>query len=317
MNPPFCVQIELTEGCNLRCSFCGQNGIRGKDNDYKFMKVSTAALIAKEMRIFGWNSRIEFAMHGEPTMNPQAEEIIALFRKELPKAYLLMESNGGGLVGNTDRIRKLFDAGLNTLALDEYEGISFVQKIRDRTSHMHDVDRFFYPECGPKGNPHQRSRKKRLVFVAPIDTSTKGTHATLNNHCGAGSPLDFSAQGKRCAKPFREMSFRHSGAVALCCNDWRGKFSVGNVHDVSILHLWESEAFNAARRRLYHGRRDFTPCWGCNAISYRVGLLPDAKGKEELDQPYPEDVETIRWALRQGFMTSPVLRPWEQNDDSD
>ena len=47
--PPFCIQFELTEGCNLACSFCGIQGIRdngahgpsnttGKNSKpYKFM----------------------------------------------------------------------------------------------------------------------------------------------------------------------------------------------------------------------------------------------------------------------------------------
>jgi len=39
---PFAVQIEPTEGCNLRCPFCGLNGMRGKDNDFKSMSVETA-----------------------------------------------------------------------------------------------------------------------------------------------------------------------------------------------------------------------------------------------------------------------------------
>jgi len=46
---PYCVQIELVEGCNLRCDFCGLNSIRGKDNDFKRMSTDTAQRIAKGM----------------------------------------------------------------------------------------------------------------------------------------------------------------------------------------------------------------------------------------------------------------------------
>lgn len=127
---PYCVQIELTEGCNLRCPFCGLNGIRGKDNDYKYMTLETAMAIASDMSEFMWNSRIEFAMHGEPTMNPYLFEIIKTFRKMLPNSYLLMESNGGGLLRDPVRlIEKLFRSGLTTLALDEYQQVKLVEKI--------------------------------------------------------------------------------------------------------------------------------------------------------------------------------------------
>jgi len=82
---PYCIQVELSEGCNLRCSFCGLNGIRGKENNYKFMTLETAERVASDMKEYGWNSRVEFAMHGEPTMNPHFVEIIAIFRKHFER----------------------------------------------------------------------------------------------------------------------------------------------------------------------------------------------------------------------------------------
>ena len=35
---PFCIKMEFTEGCNLRCNFCGLQGIRAPgEKNYKFM----------------------------------------------------------------------------------------------------------------------------------------------------------------------------------------------------------------------------------------------------------------------------------------
>lgn len=326
--PPFCVQIELTEGCNLRCPFCGLNGIRGKEHNFKFMTVETAELIAESMAKAGWNSRIEFAMHGEPTMNPDLVSIINAFRKYLPSAYLLMESNGGGLLRDPIAIiRSMFGAGLNTLALDEYQNISLVPKIMAKVkdyyvnSDFMDVTDVFgagifvYPECGPEGNPHKRSKKRKLVHIKPIDTSTSGTHATLNNHAGSGAPKDYSQAGKRCAKPFRELSFRWDGRVAVCCNDWRGALPVGDIRESDVGIIWHSPIMYAARRKLYRGERDFGPCDGCNAKSYRTGCLPDFLGKESMDKPDKFDLFVIEEALKKGPLTEPVLRPWEKNDE--
>ena len=44
---PFAVQIELTEGCNLFCKFCGIRGIRKKPNDFKFMSLEVSKNIAR------------------------------------------------------------------------------------------------------------------------------------------------------------------------------------------------------------------------------------------------------------------------------
>lgn len=320
---PFCVQIEATEGCNLRCTFCGLNGIRGgvaeTGLNLKFMSVATATAIASQIASAGWNPRFEFAMHGEPTLNPRLPDIVRVFRQHLPKSYMLLESNGGGLSGGlaAHRIQALFEAGLSTVALDEYQGVELVGRIRQTveedggmvfTSPNFSIHE--YPE-DPKGNPHQRRPGRRLVFIAPIDAATKGTHSKLNNHCGCGAPKNDRAAGRRCAKPFREISVRWDGSIALCCNDWRGTYKCGNVHGTPIDVIWQNEFFDAARKKLYAGQRDFGPCAGCDAISYRTGLLPDHKG---LDVCYPagdEDLQAIEEACSGDPYTQPVMREWE------
>lgn len=316
--PPFAVQVELTEGCNLRCTFCGINGIREKkDMTWKFMSLATAERIAVQISSAGWNSRIEFAMHGEPTLNPEAASIIKAFRSKLPKANLMMLSNGGGLVSAAvEKISQLFAAGLNTLGLDEYKGILLVPRIRDQLSLKGpfaeltdgDVRWYDYPRQ-PEGNPHQRVPSKRLVFIAPIDESTEGTHADLNTHAGCGAPPKTIAA--RCAKPFRELSFRFDGNVALCCNDWRGTYQVGSIHDLSIEGIWQHERMQAARKKLLRAERDFGPCAKCDAVSYRPGLLPDKKGQQSLPLPTETDELIIREALEKGPYTAPVMREWE------
>lgn len=329
-DPPYCVQIEPTEGCNLRCTFCGLNGIRGKDNNFKFMTIETAKRIASQMAENHWNSRIEIAMHGEPTANPNINSIIRIFREHLPKAYILLESNGGFIVKDpVFKIANLFHFGLSTLVIDEYQNIKFADKIFDKVrqhyiedvggdwefdDHIKVFDAIFhdYPSSGPKGNPHQRSPKKRLVRVRPIDVSTHGTHASLSNHAGCGGPKNDSKAGKRCAKPFRELSFRWDGSVSICCNDWRGEMPVGNINSMDLEDIWHSDRFYAMRTKLYHGERDRGACAGCDAVSYRVGLLPDHKGAIDLPPTSIPDLAVIDEMLAEGPLTTPVLRDWEK-----
>lgn len=312
--PPFCIQIELTEGCNLRCPFCGLNGIRGSANNYKFLTVDLADHLARMIRDEGWTSRIEFAMHGEPTMNPRHLECVAAFREHLPKHHLMMTSNGGGLLRNpTEQIDALL-CHLNVLALDWYENVLIVPKILDGYGGGYPVRR--YPQ-DVDANPHTRRRptERLLVVVQDIEKATRGTHSTLNNHAGCGAPTNDSAAGKRCAKPFRELSVRWDGTVAVCCNDWRGLYRCGDLRTQTLNQVWQSPAFVAARRKLYHGMRDFGPCAGCDALSYRPGLLPDKTGRGSVPLPSQRDEEVIRKALGEGPLTLPVLRPWEAKNE--
>ena len=327
---PYCIQIELTEGCNLACAFCGiaairKNGAngpkdkRGKKSDpYKYLSYSNAHILVAKIKHailhHKWNPRIEMAMHGEPTMNPDFKDIVQIFRTHLPKTHLQMTSNGVGLLRGdlTKNIDELMEAGINVLLLDNYEGIKICDKVREQYKGVYRIRE--YP-LHKEANPHRRRKPEDhdIVVVQDIAMATKGNHSTLNNHAGSAFPKNDRADGKRCAKVFRELSVRWDGNIAICCNDWPGFYRCGNIFEggVTFENIWQSDPFVAARKKLYHGMRDFGPCAGCDAVSYRPGLLPDPKGQLDLEKPDKKDDLIIEAALSQGPYTQAVPRPWE------
>lgn len=329
-NPPFCVKIELTEGCNLFCTFCGLQSIRElKVKNFKFMSIETAERVATEISRLQWKSRIEFAMHGEPTMNPQHAEIVGVFRKHLPRTSLMMTSNGGGLLGDSaTKLSNLFGAGLNALALDDYDGAKIVEKILQKLADHQVPDRnmltlksgpiemFYYPKQ-LEGNPNKRRKYDEhvLTIIQDLVQATKGTHSKVHNTAGLSAPKDRKYNHRRCAKPFREFTVRHDGGVALCCLDWRGNFKIGNVNETKMDVLWQSNRFMAARKFLYHGQRDkISLCDGCTDRSFREGLLPDPAGQKSMPKPTKKDAELVAEALAGGLMTAAVKTEWENEN---
>lgn len=312
--PPFAVQIEFSEGCSLYCSFCGLHGIREGKGDYKFAELETIKRIGAEIARLKWNARIEIAMRGEPSMNPKFIEMVRILRTCLPKNQLMMTSNGSGFI-RKGAIQKVFAAGLDILALDHYEDIDFVPRALDNNPResFGNIPVYNYPEQ-PEGNPHRRIKGKMLTIIKDISTNTSGTHAKLLNHCGSAGPLDYSKAGKRCAKPFREISFRYDGSIAICCNDWRGEYNCGNVLKTPLDTIWQGVAFTLARKALYNGQRIFKPCLGCNAVSYRAGFLPDKKGKDFLPLPTEEEWITINNVSAAPSLTPIVFRAWEKTN---
>lgn len=315
--PPFAIQIELSEGCNLYCSFCGLQGIRERsEKNYKFATKETILSLANQIAAAGWSSRLELAMHGEPTMHPDYAEMVEVLRRALPRHQIMMTSNGGGFLkppGPVDNIRSLFDAGLNILALDEYDYVKIVTKIRPHIEELRTFAEVREYPADPAGNPHQRGpiSRRMITLMEDISKASKGTHSSLNNHAGAAFPRNDRMMGKRCAKPFRELSVRWDGNVACCCNDWRGEVKMGNIVTDGLETVWNSEPFRALRQHLYVGDRDIGACTGCDARSYRVGLLPDPSGKDTLTPPDEESRAAVARAMEGGPYTKPVLRPWE------
>ncbi len=276
---PFSVQVEATEGCNLRCHFCGINAIiEPKQGCYNFMTIQTADRLSRQIAEARWNPRLEFGMHGEPTMNPDLPQIIARLKYSNPKAYGLLYTNAGGLFqkpGPEKRITELFEAGFNTIMVEDYDHVNFGERIRKLDIGIQKLE---YPS-DKTANPQARHTGRKLVIVEDISRAASGTHSTLNNHGGNASPPSDKLRGQRCAKVFREISVRWDGRVAICCNDWQGEYKCGSIYTEYLAKLWQNDSFNVARSKLYHGERDFGPCDGCTQRSYRVGLLPDKKGQ--------------------------------------
>lgn len=309
LSPPNSIQIELVEGCNLFCSWCGIRGIRKKPGNYKFISVELINKIIYDIKNSGWNSRIEFAMHGEPTLHPQIAKIIKKFHKELPKQNLTIFSNGGGLLKKTtEKIDSLFDSGLTTLALDDYKYAGIINFILKRYKGKIEITSF------KENSPYQKNKDQKIIIVPDI-SNTDIINRKLSNHCGAAFPLDYTLMKSLCVKPFRELSIRWDGNIALCCNDFRGVFNCGSIKEKSIEQIWNNKKFDAARRLLFYKRRTFYPCYGCNSLSFRVGLLPDKMGKKKefILPPDKKVYQIIKKANEQKSITKIIKREWEKD----
>jgi MoaA/NifB/PqqE/SkfB family radical SAM enzyme len=288
-------QIELVEGCTRRCDFCGINQIKDKCTPPNFMSVSLAEYIAAQIsRDFKERIRIEFAVHGEPLLNPDIVEIIRLFRYYLPKSQLSIISNGDPLLMDKSwELNDLFEAGLNFLMVDFYD------HNEDRNSRLFDVIEktgiddikdFYEDDVHIWG--YKSSKIKEIIIVPPL-AEKSGDKAIRKIHTAGGNlPLEvwdkYSIdKGKlpkltRCAKPFREMTINWKGNVSVCCEDWKQEHVIDNVVDKDIVDIWNSEKMNQYRYILYHKRRDLIPlCELCNQMSFRVGFL-------KVEEEYPE-----------------------------
>jgi MoaA/NifB/PqqE/SkfB family radical SAM enzyme len=331
--PPFNLAIELVKGCSTACSFCAMPAIQDRPGrGYSFMDPKILETTMEQVAELDWNCRIGFAMRGEPSEHPQLPDMIAIVRKYRPKAHLVMLSNGSGFIrkpGPIDRIESVFNAGLNVLALDHYEGLLWVPKILDilkekgpLISGMHHelgFEFYYYPE-DLKGNPHVRRPKgsRTLVRVRDIalESSQKkrGNHNKLSNFSGLAFPLNDKGKGKRCHQPFRQMVVHWDGNVPICCGTWDSPYNCGNVMTEGVNLSWQSNAMGAAREMLYQGRREHAPCLGCDSRSFRVGLLPDLKGQGKMHKPDEQTLADIEETLAKGSRDKVIRVPWKNQE---
>lgn len=295
---PNTVQVELVQGCNRHCEFCGSNGFERKIHCIeKPVLRRECELIAES----GYSPRILLAGHGENTLHPNFYSCIRLMRKLLPTHWIQILTNGYLVRKDLNAITKMFDAGLNDVTLDEYEDSKFdydeIRALLDQ--YEKDTGNHVDFQVMGKGVPlyaAKQCKKHRLLIVPAIDEKQITVSRKLTNHCGAGMPPRTDYKDRKCTRIFRELSFRWDGWVAMCCQDFRGQYPVINCMDPAVTcfdDIWRHPRYEAARRILYHDHRTFFPCNICDHMPMREGLLPDHLGKDTMEKPTAKDYEIV------------------------
>lgn len=313
---PNTVQIELVQGCGRHCKFCGTNGFERKLHfiDKKVLK-RECELIAES----GYNPRVLLAGHGENSMHPHFYECIKLMRKLLPGHWIQILTNGYLVNKDLNAIRRMFEAGLNDVTLDEYSDSKFNDKEIKELLDEYEKETGVYVEFVrmKKGVPlyaPKRPNRHRLLIIPAIDESEITVSRKLTNHCGAGMPPSDKYIDRKCTRIFREMSFRWDGWVAMCCQDFRGQYPVVNCMDPEVKcfdDMWRHDRYEAARRILYHDHRTFFPCNVCDHIPMREGLLPDHLGKQTMEEPTKKDYAIVTEKHEPLTVLKP--RKWEKD----
>jgi hypothetical protein len=250
------------------------------------MTSHTCKEIATKMKEAGWNGiRLEFAMRGEPTLNPNFIKNIHIFHKQLNKSSITTATNGNKL--NPTLIKQYFKAGGNVLLVDCYNG-NLPQREKEYKQQGFKVTNYYKDTF----NPYQKNPKAKVItLMDDIKTNSNKKKTRILHNMGGNvdwqkvkhyglTPLK-KPLTKKCTNPFREIIFLHDGTIPLCCHDSAINTKISNIKQTNNLQqLWQkNKKLNIARILLYNKRRDkIKPCNNCDSNGgMRIGLLPKMK----------------------------------------
>jgi MoaA/NifB/PqqE/SkfB family radical SAM enzyme len=126
---PWSIQLEVVEGCNYSCWFCGIHSVRSNKTpgtgwaDYREMPVELVRAMFKETRQWLKGVRVELDNHGEPTLHSDFQGILQAIRLD-PKAHIQLQTNGS-MIEDWKTFKTFtkdsFRNGLNLLAINAYK----------------------------------------------------------------------------------------------------------------------------------------------------------------------------------------------------
>ena len=248
------IYIEITNVCNLSCSFCPKT-----ERKSKFLSVDEFKIVLN--RIKPYTKYIYFHLMGEPLLNPNLEEFLKLAYEEDFKVNIT--TNGTLLRSVKDillrskALRQInislhsFEANNKEVSFQEYfdEVLGFIKETNDTTDIITAMRLWNLDSYSIKGDNSLNADivdKIKEVFDYKEDLKTilnndKRTKLKNNLYLNVADKFQWPNMN---IEPLGDTGFCHGlrdhfgilvdGTVVPCCLDGEGNMSLGNIYEESL-----------------------------------------------------------------------------------
>jgi len=228
------ILIETTSICNRKCSYCPVSKYPRKK---AFMKEETVRKIIDELAEIKYRGKVCFHFFGEPLLDKRLEKFVRYTREKLPKSKISIYSNGDFLT--PELFLNLIKAGVSNFMITMH-GTEWSKSMEDTIKFAEE-----HPEY-----------KDYLNCITKLYLENRGGLVKIEE----------IKKRKRCFDPIHAASVVYSGDVVLCCEDYFGKYSYGNVNNEKLIDIWNKESFKKIRKECARGIYNLEICKKCVGI---------------------------------------------------
>jgi len=257
------VEFNIYGACNRSCSFCPVSDASFYTNKYEGIALDLHTKIMKDLEKIKYDGALYFSAFSEPFLNKELPELVKISRSILPEARIEINTNGDIFKERTEKLMKLFDAGLNTVSISVYDGPTAYDEFSKMRETLNLTEsqcilrrRYFDEKAGDWGTVF--SNRAGLANTKTFLDETRNYEEAL--------PLK-----KHCYYPFYQTLIDYNGDMILCPHDWGKEYIVGNLAKENIWDLWICKKYQVARKLLSQKNRSFKPCNKCDVRGDLIG----------------------------------------------
>lgn len=272
-------QIDITDRCNQRCSFCAN----WKLEQTKEMDSVLVQRVLAEAYQYG-SRNVGIYGTGEPFMSKKLAMYVA-YAKQCGYEYVYIDTNGA--LATIDRAGPVIDAGLDSIKFSINAGT------RESYLKVHGRDDFdiVIKNLADISDYRQQTGAKTRIYVSMVVTDAvknevgllgsliepyvdKWSPRTLFNCCGNnpenstfGELEAFNIRGRvkadRCFQPFKGFMITPEGYMAACVLDYQRALVFADINTMSVKEAWESTIAKRFRERHSVADTDGMICYNC------------------------------------------------------
>lgn len=240
---PCLISIETINRCNSTCSFCPANRTSDR-RPFAKMEEGLFYKIIQQLAEAEYNGYLNLYVNNEPFMDTRIEEWYQYAKENLPKAKMLLYTNG--TLVTPDRFRKIIPY-IDKMIINNYtENYKIHDNIQDIITIVKSEKEYW-----------DKDITVQIRFIQEILTNRAG---------GAPNKQKVKQGGKICIMPFTDFTIYPDGTVGLCCSDALEKTNLGNVNEKRIIEIWNSAEYRKLREMIGVNRDKYSFCKGCDFV---------------------------------------------------
>lgn len=254
---PLPSEIEISESgvCNRKCSFCPRSDPNYQEVN-EFISTKLHNKICDELRSYNYSGLIIYSGFVEPMLDKNIYNLVKYAKKTNPNSRVEIISNGDVL--NADRLKKIYEHGLDRMLISLYDGEEQYSKFRALGDQL-------------KLNDFQYVLRKRYLPEEQDFGITLSNRGGMLENSGYKIPKTKNKLKLKCFYPSYKFFIDYNGDVLMCSHDWGKKNILGNLNNQSLKEIWLSKKSLDARKKLNNADRSLSPCDVCDVSGTLIG----------------------------------------------
>lgn len=275
---PRFIEVEISAFCNRRCSWCpNHDHARGRSTEVLDPAIWQALLA--ELGSLGYDGEFAFHNYNEPLLAPDCLVRLAQARAALPRARLVLFSNGDPLARDPRLLDALAASGLDELRVTRYPKESEAG-LPPQAAHLRawltriglPAEQVLVIDEGRRLVAETRLAGLRVRVIAPRVDHYSDRGGSLSGH-----PLLCRTQRREpCLLPSNSAAIDVHGRLKLCCQIYDtttadgARWVGGDLAEGGFLAAWRGARMARLRRLTASGQ--FGTLEPCRFCSHKSGL---------------------------------------------